>query len=56
MTVKSGDLKTKERPLPLKKRVTAAIVRIPLKAVAHCLRLPGAASPAFEALDLCFLS
>jgi hypothetical protein len=49
MTVKSGDLKTKESPSPLKKRVGAAIVRIPLKAVAHCLRLSGAALPAFEA-------
>ncbi len=31
-------------------------MRILLKAVAHCRRLPGAASPGYVALDLCYIS
>jgi hypothetical protein len=38
------------------KHVAGAIARIPLKAMAHCWRLPGAASLGYVALDLYYIS
>jgi hypothetical protein len=55
-TVKSVDLKMKGRPLPPKNVSPPLIARIPLKAAAHCRCLPGAASPGYVALDLCYIS
>jgi hypothetical protein len=55
-TVKSGDPKLKKQTITTEKRVAEAIARIPLKAMAQCWRLPGAAPPGNVTLDLCYLS
>jgi hypothetical protein len=55
-TVKSGDLKKEGKSVATEKLVAAVIEQIPLKAVAHCRHLPGAASPGYVALDLCYIS
>jgi hypothetical protein len=55
-TVKSGDPKPKKQTVADEKHVAATIARIPLKAMAHCRRLPGVALPGYVALDLCYLS
>jgi hypothetical protein len=54
-TVKSGDPKPKKKTVATKKRVTAAIERIPPKPTAHCRRLAGATAPGNVALDLCYI-
>jgi hypothetical protein len=48
--------KNERKTVATKKLVAAAITQIPLKATAHCRRLPGAASPGYVALDLCYIS
>jgi hypothetical protein len=53
-TVKSEDPKLKKQTVANEKCVAAAIAQIPLKATAHCRRLPGAAAPGNVALDLCY--
>jgi orotate phosphoribosyltransferase-like protein len=55
-TVKSRDPKPKQKTVATKKRVAAAIERIPLKATVHCRRLAGATVPGNVALDLCYVS
>jgi hypothetical protein len=55
-TVKSIDPKPKKQTVATKKRIAAAIERIPLKAMAQCWCLPGAAPPGNVSLDLCCLS
>jgi hypothetical protein len=51
-TVKNGDPKPKKKTIATEKRVAATIMRIPLKAAAHCQRLAGATAPGNVALDL----
>jgi hypothetical protein len=45
-----------KKTVATKERVAATIELIPLKATAHRRHLPGAASPGYVALDLCYLS
>jgi hypothetical protein len=49
-------LKTKKQTTNAKKHVAVASARNALMAKAHLQRLPGTASPAYIALELCYLS